>query len=81
MAKRKAKVDKGPCRVPACKKSATTLGFCNACYARTYYWHRKSLKEKVARMEQIQVWENSLEIQCGDPSAFDREKIKKGEIK
>ena len=79
MAKRKQQVnDKGPCRVPACKKRAQTLGFCNACYARTYYWHRKSLKEKVQRIEQIQVWESSLEVQCGNPGIYDREKLKKG---
>lgn len=78
MAKKKQVIDKGPCRVPACKKPAHTLGFCQACYARTYYWHKKSLAEKMARMEQIQVWESSLEEQCATPGIYDREKIKKG---
>lgn len=71
------KQSKGQCLVPACTKEAQTLGMCNACYARTYYWHKKSLKDKMARMKQIQVWESSLELQCGNVHAFDRERLKK----
>lgn len=74
---RKNEPTKGYCIVPACTRDATTLGMCNACYARTYYWHRKTLKEKMNRMQQISVWESSLEMQCGNVHAFDRERLKK----
>lgn len=66
MARRKTKREyKGECLVPECSKDAVTLGMCPACYARTYYWHRKTLKEKMARVNQIKVWESSLEMQIG----------------
>lgn len=74
---RAKKQTKGICLVPACEKEATTLGMCNACYARTYYWHKKSLKQKMNRLKQINVWESSLELQCGNVHAFDRERLKR----
>jgi len=77
MKKNTQSVNSGKCLVPACNKQAQCLRMCNACYARTYYWHNKSLKEKMQRIEQITVWESSLEVQCGNPRAFDREKLKK----
>ena len=72
-----ARKPKEVCLVPACEREPKSLGLCNACYARTYYWHKKSLKEKMARLKQITVWESSLEMQCGNVHAFDRAKLKK----
>lgn len=71
------KPSKGVCIVPACERDAVTLGLCNACYSRTYYWHRKSLKEKMLRLKQITVWESSLEMQCSNVHSFDRARLKK----
>lgn len=65
MARKTKSTGKGPCMVPDCSREAHTLGLCRACYQRTYYWHRKTLKQKVARVKQIKVWENSLEMQMG----------------
>lgn len=77
MARKNSKDYKGECMVPECTREAYCLGMCPACYQRTYYWHRKTLKEKVRRVNQIKVWESSLEMQIGAGNVVDIGKRRK----
>ncbi len=62
------------CIVPECGKDAVSLGMCMACYQRTRYWHDRPMKDKVKRINQIKVWESSLEMQLGNVRRMRRRK-------
>lgn len=57
---------KKTCIVDGCTKEVIALDMCVNCYNRTRYWHKRSMKDKVKRVKQIQVWEASLELQLGN---------------
>ena len=60
------KQQKEVCSVPDCERETFCLGLCNPCYHRMYYWNKRSMKDKVKRLKQIQIWENSLDLQMGN---------------
>jgi len=60
------KQKKGICSVPDCGKEIICLGVCECCYQRMRYWERRSTRDKIKRIKQIQVWEHSLDLQLGN---------------
>jgi hypothetical protein len=51
------------CMVDGCDREAKVMNLCKRCYDRMRYWELRSMKDKLARINQIRTWESSLELQ------------------
>lgn len=53
------------CSMSGCERNAYSLGLCATCYQYMHYWHERSLKDKMARKEQVQLWIERLDTMLG----------------
>ena len=60
--------------VEFCDDEPVAHGLCINCYARTRYWHNRSLRDKARHMKRLRRCEASLSMQMGNVRTIKRRK-------
>lgn len=54
---------KAKCQITGCSKPATSANktLCTACYSWMYYWTRRSVSDKMSRLNTVNFWKKRME--------------------
>lgn len=56
-----SKTKKDQCIMEGCRNHATVRGLCNACYAFDRYWTAKPARERMQRVQKLQLYETRMQ--------------------
>lgn len=70
--KKRPKKKQETCVIHGCNREVLALHMCTPCYHRVRYWSRKSTRDKVKRLHNLKIYENTMDVSLGNVAVLER---------